>query len=119
MDFWGAECLDEPLSLEFLFIFFHRQGHINRQHEREIDLGFRLSAPCPEINTPAASRSETRQRPMLIILSSGSDRTCYVLNLGLWLVRRSLALSLCGSITVNENVSIAPGERRCDLLDQI
>jgi hypothetical protein len=45
MNFWGAECLNEPLPLEFLLVFLHRQGYINRQDERQIDLGFGLNTP--------------------------------------------------------------------------
>ena len=41
----GPERLDEPFPLEFLLVRLHRQGDIDSQHQRQIDLSLSPGAP--------------------------------------------------------------------------
>ena len=73
----GPEGLDEALPLEFLLVRLHRQGDIDGQHEREIDLGLGAGTPDPRTISPAASSRAAMQRLGPSILSSRSGTTCY------------------------------------------
>ena len=44
----GAERRDEALALQFLLVGLHGPRHIDRQHEREIDLGLSLRTGTPD-----------------------------------------------------------------------